>query len=401
MHEAGQSLSTVRLLAFSFTNKGGVAATAAALEEAMLHVARACPALTSVSSNYHPLPQRVLCGTEEVCPLLHEFSSTCPYITNLRSGATYWRHLQLLPSCISILVLFELDEVLPDLSKNTSIRFLEVSGFKFEYESQWLLLPSKLEHLRCDMSNAGPPACKEGGHKLSNLSSVAVSKSTYDYAISLGVFAQLLRAAPVLKVFRTGWEPITLGSAPQHDVFLEALKQGDSCTELLIEAPFSMSSACDLSLLQQRIASGLSLNATYRIGHGEDGPAESSDPPLTAAQDCTAQLTSCVFERLEAGELGPLLCLLPNLRHLGVNYPELMEDSDLQELWQCPKLTTLKVYMCEQVTAMGVYALCQRLPGLAAVKILCCDQITELAFTKYRDLLARQGMQVETGIDIW
>lgn len=123
---------------------------------------------------------------------------------------------------------------------------------------------------------------------------------------------------------------------------------------------------------------------------------ESSFAPLTAALECMSRIASCTIVRLEAAELRPLLCFLPNLTHLNLKFPEDVHDSNLQKLWQCPQLRALEVSFCDEGSAMDVYVLCKSLLRLVLIRFHCCDQLTRPALADCRALLVRQGSMVKT-----
>lgn len=124
--------------------------TRATLEEAMVSLLRACPALQSFTSEGHSLG------------FLHVLHQTCPLLSSLEfvtcdPAPAYLQEVMLLlqyefPNVHSL----ELQHTggswspeLPDMTENESILSLDLHHFCFTTKAQWLCLPLQLLHLKC------------------------------------------------------------------------------------------------------------------------------------------------------------------------------------------------------------------------------------------------------------
>lgn len=390
MHEAGLSLGTVRLLDVALANLGDCCAqTATAVDEALLFLAGACSALTAVRILGMPSSD-FICGLGKAAPLLSDLSIRTPYNLDFEEAAEELEGvLQALPSTVTCLRLPCSFQVLPDLSQHSSVTYLEVQTFKFDSQSPWLCLPSSLQHLRCRGFDVGPPPSKDGQPTLSSLVSVEVCVLIDNNTLGLDTVARILNAAPALQAFHTEPDNGKWGNSKQHHINFAT-----GCTELSMDCPVTLSAAADLSLLYERIDSGLSMPVKFIVGHQMWTDEETSTSPLTAALPGTERVTSCCLYKVTASELGPALALFPNLRCLELFNPEDFDDLSLQEVGACQFLTKLELWNCDEVTAVGLYALSQRLFLLCGLVCNLCDGVTDGDLDRCELLLAKQGRNV-------
>lgn len=368
-------LSTVSHLSLKLHDTSTTAGAAGLLNDMLVQLARGCPNLASLDMRGR-LPLALLRSLGEACPLLSALS-----ISIHDTGAAYLQEtVKLLPSLlpnVNSLTLPHIEELLPDMSLTTTILSLNLAGTWCSCSLNWLLLPPKLQHLKCACLPAAPPVLPDSMHLLQSLTSI---KLTGHVHIQLLTIAQLLRAAPALRSI---------------DI------DNSSC----VVVPYSINillflntaTAADLRTLQQRRS--VLTNPTFQIKHAMEN-AQGLSQDVLDALPCMTGVTHCSFCRLDPSHLVRMLQVFPNVQNLTLND---VDDVQLQELILCPGLTSLYLIGCKSVTHVGVVALCLRLPSLRTIHADKHCQLSGPATESCLRILERHGshVMIEEHKNIW
>lgn len=364
---------------------------------------QACPALTSLTISGMSLSPALLSDLGRLCPRLSNLT-----IENGKQELPELDGLLLaLPNLFTRLTLNLKNQYIPDMSRYPGIVALELPSFDLgdtcgDYDNprppfvkQWLSLPPKLQHLRCEDIFFGPDAFNNGRPTLVNLLSVEVA-----HYIELPACVKLLQAAPVLKSITQDpnvWKRKPISSS--------SIKGSGLFTINIMSHQFTLSSAADLACIQQRLETGLVMAVTLRFCYYIEHPTDDQYNLLQTfikALPRMNHVTSCIFEEVPPALLRPLLCAFPNMTDIGFHHAFGMDDISLQYLAICPCLNTIRFSSSEGVSPFGLQNLCQRLPDLKHVSYWNCDLLNEQSMQECVAMLKAQGSQVKMfQADVW
>lgn len=275
------------------------------------------------------------------------------------------------PNLHSLRVLNMLYECL-DMSRNETILSLDLTCDMFLTRTQWLHLPPQLQHLsiRGGIHHV-PPKHADGTSCVKHLLSLKLD-TTYE---NLDVFAQLLRAAPLLRTFENHRDHVELS------FFFDRT----SCD----------STVADLATLHAHRDFGIFRGTALDIYFSKEdvGPeimhALASLPVMTVVTKCTVRSTT-------AAECQHLLCAFPDVSSLILIWQD-CDDLELQALAACSSLTRLLLIGCNNVHTVGLIALIPQLPRLAKIRCLGCKWLSKDVVEGCLQLLERHGRHVEMG----
>lgn len=368
LHKLGPSLSTVTHLHLdSIDPEEYLPFEDGVQDEELSLLLSFCPAVTSCTTE-RTLPGAVFCRLGQACPGLtsltikHTFLEKMPDLDGL---------LQLLPSLIPVLVYTTHDRwqgreeaTLEDMSEHAGILSLDASGISFHYdgssktEAEWLELPPKLQQLKCKAIMGGPPPLRGGAPLLGSLLNVSLSGTLY-----LDALSKLLRAAPALQV-------IHMARGLQHPA--EHSGSGSSSLDVIIsiECPFTLSTAADLLVVEDRMDAGLRMNAVYSFCGTSSGPIDlfgrdKGDRDLyhsfVNALPCLKHVKKCFLNECWLPDPFPFFRAFPDLQFLRLSHIAIDGD-DLQAVAACAQLRVLHLDQCDGTSADGLDALCKLLP---------------------------------------
>lgn len=377
----GEALHTVTSLEIHLRDTGSSIVTAALLQDAMKILVWACPTLTSltIEGSSH---LATLCTLGQACPLLSELTVVAEDEDMLELQALVFQLPSLLPTVHS-LRFSSLINNLPDMSKNTGITKLCMDFFSFDsevevgYDVQWLFLPPRLQQLFIFSAHAGPVPPKAGSGDdcsrdvLCDLHSLDIGLP----GVQLRVIADILRAAPALKHLSNGRYT---HKVPVIDCFVEP------------------TSAANLSLLLERSSGVAGLrDAMYRFDFDDVWVDVPELLPLLAGLPNMVGVRECEFRDFSLECLGPLLAIFPDVQTLTLWGSESIDDVGLQQVAVCKRLERLEIKSYEEVTPMGLHALCPRLPHLQSVSACMCAHMRAPGLARCVELLKDQGVFVK------
>lgn len=367
--EAGTALSTVSSLSLQLLDASGSAVSAIVLGEALVLLVVACRSLRSLTFQGYMCPV-LLKMLGQVSPLLSEFVMQI----HPRELPHVKRTILMLRSLVPNLTSLGIKSCtpltqLPDMYSCNSILQLDLGNFEFSYSIHWCCMPPNLRHLKCGAVNVGPPIIGMADmimkSSLQNLQSLDV----FNIRLPLNALIQLMLASPSLRTFRT-WS-------------------NHSDDEIYVAISLHHSTADDLCLMAATKLVFLQ-HASYVINCNRHDAHELELAPHLAYLPCMAGVTRCEIQECHYEDLGPLLSVFPNVRALTLRFMSNLNDVDLQVVAGCQRLAQLELTYCSMVTAMGILALCQRLPGLGTIKSDRCAQLTQVALCRCQRLLGRQ-----------
>lgn len=367
VREARASLRNLTCLALYQDITGGSADAAAVLSNAMRMLVSACPALNSLTLDGH-LSSTFVRSLGESCPLLNALTFVTPRPQNREYAKEVLKLQPFFLPHITSLTLHGCDDnyKLPNLIGNTSIVCLDVGDFGFRSEAEWLLLPPRLQHLKCLCIAKGPPTLPNDRALLSSLLSLHTLKDAS--SIMLHCLAQLLRAAPAL-------QSLTLEPGQRQNVHMNFTS--------------GAATAADLTLVLRRTELSSIREAWFHV----DGNDRGEEPLVqTALLPQMTGITRCMMWSLIPGELGSLLRLLPDVCEINLRNCSNFTDVELQQLAVCAQLTTLRLARCEDLTPMGLFAICLRLPQLRHVVCAHCPQLERRRLEGCGQLLQQHGL---------
>lgn len=379
VQEAGASLRTVTTLGLWLDNDGGSPVTLAVLSIAMGLLISKCPALT-LFRLAKDLPPAFLALLGQSCPSLRVLEFTCPSPDQESLQQLLLLQPSLLPQ-VSTLKLTDCSEeyILSDMSINSSIHSVQLHDFCFVSETQWLSLPPKMQHLFCYTVEVGPPACSSiGSAALGSLLSLEL-EGGYDFlSLPLHAFAQILQAAPFLQLVKVRDDMRGKG------LLIDCVLNNSTAT----------ATATDLALLHQKMGR---LNTVqdiiFSINCSKRDASCNSLRPCIALLPMMTRVTRCEVRGLRPGELAPLMRLFPDVGELTLRGCDEVTDVELQELSGFGKqVTELRIIECSRLTPMGLYALCQCLPGMCSVVCHLCLRLDQAALDGCAALLKRQDL---------
>lgn len=355
--ETGSSLSTVTNLGLIYEQQ---IETTHALDEAMVMLVKACPIMKNLRG-MERMSQFFQQRLGEVCPLLCGVSmSTRDYALDCLQ-----KFIDLQPSLLpqlSSLCLPGMNNLLPDMSGCVGITDLQLGSY-FGLDSQWLILPPKLQKLRCALMFTGPPHVAADGIALGSLLNLEFNEG----AVNLHTLAQLLQAAPSLTSLQKKCQP-----------------------EVCIKCVLDASMAADLRLVLDHTYKGVKDAVFFIVNDAEkrlDMQALlASMPRMDGVKKCKLQV-----QDLNLSDLGPLLKMFPDVQELSILYLFDMGDTELLLLTACKKLTWLELEVADEVTPTGLVSLCQTLPGLKTIRCTDCAQLKgyALQLAEYGQLVGR------------
>lgn len=361
VQEAGIGLATVTELVLCLEDTCESDVPTSVLNQAVATLVQACPALKTLwSDEYLSLPLFALLGA--ACPQLSEFT-VCEKDDDIPLSCVHAmikRQPSLFPHLETLAFPWFCGKNLPDFSCNNSIHTLLISSFTFSCEAHWRRLPPMLQRLHIGQMIEGPSSVMDGtsrGNPLSSMRHLRVE----DKAIPLHAVARLLQEAPALQELQVGCE---------NDI------DNDEESHLVVQCSKSLTTASDLSILQERVGLGSITTAIYHFDCGPGVESTSSLQPFIATLPCMTGVGSCIFSLCDTAEFMQLLKTFPDVRDLVLGHMSIT-DMRLQSLASCSKLQRLKLYECDNITPYGLLALCFRLPGLCHVRCEDCDQLYE------------------------
>lgn len=331
----------------------------------------ACPSLTSLCLTDGLLPATFMRALGRCCPLLATF--------NIRKRNTDPAYLQLVmqlqPSLlpqVRHLVIFCVGQLLPDMSKNTNITSLHLSDYIFRSEAEWLRLPPGLKHLQCLNMMEGPPRSDaDGTALLGNL-----HRLTLDSTLGqpLHALAKLVHATPALEIVE-----VDVRCAGVH---------------FQIACQLEQSTAADLSVLHGRGDILLLVEASYHF----ENPLETDQSQvlrMVQALPCMTGVRSCELEGFQSAVVSEMTAKFPDAENLALSFPYGLDDVALKAVASCSKLVSLELVWCEMLTAVGLTALCMRIPSLRSVTYKSCIGLDESSVDHMKQVLREYGLVVE------
>lgn len=354
---------------------GGSTITAALLDSALARLVSSCPALTSLYLRGKRALSSVLTPSIGIsCPLLKSLA-----ITDVENVQFLQASLRLLPTILPRVTCLELPchtYALPDMSHNTNILSLDIGYIKsLGADSDWNSLPPKLQYLRCGGIETPPPANAEG--IFNNLLHLDI----FNHHSHLHIITELPQIAPNLQKYAC------------------CSRYGGS--ENFIECTLDLSSAAEMTLLQS-MQQDYVKNAIFFI-HCRGSNLSSqvhhwvSDSSFMASLPRMTNVGQCAFCDCKLGHLGNLLAVFPKMHYLTLKSCKALDDVELQVLAGSVQLERLKLMFCDQVSPMGLFALCQLLPNLKVVKCVECVQLQAAALHVCAQLLGRNISIEEAG----
>lgn len=347
----------------------------------MTLLVQACPALTSltVEGSSH---LATLCTLGQACPLLSELTVVAEDKDILELQALVDQLPSLLPTVHS-LGFSSLGSTLPDMSKNVDITKLCMDFFSFDseiedgYDTQWLHLPPRLQQLFIFSAHAGPvpPKADSGDARSRDVLCDLHSLDIGVPGVQLRVIADILRAAPALKHLSNGL--YTYGVT-------------------MIDCSVEPTAAADLSLLLERSSGVAGLrDALYRFDADDVCVYGRERLPRLEALPKMTGVRKCEFRDFSPECLRLLFALFPDVQTLTLCGSESIDDVGLQQVAICKRLQSLKINSYGEVTAMGLHALCPRLPHLHYVSACMCAKLRAPGMAKCVELLKEQGVFVK------
>lgn len=252
-----------------------------------------------------------------------------------------------------------------NLSKLKGVRHLEATALGIEDDIMWTSFPPNLMQLSCSFINRTPPHLMPLLHVL--------SMSFGNAIFTLEELAQLLRAAPMLKILKTGVERVEVASEqpefPPDASDIEAL-------------------AADLTLVHDKHAAGviqdsLSIvfdNCKYLL-------------LILQAVDVLSAFTHLTLEmaedQLDSYLLGLVSTVFPNLEYLGMKDGDTTVDEDMLALRPLEKLHELSLSSFPLLTWQGLTVLCSQLRSLHMLRTYNFDADEEKDFEEGELLTAK------------
>lgn len=374
VHEAGDALVTLTTLHLCI-KEASSGRTSATLIESLVLLVGACPALKSLISRGFLWPA-VLLKLGDVCP----FISTLSIHIEDRSLAGLHEALEQLPSFLPQLTSLALpfcvsENYFSHLQGHNGLLSLGLDSVTFDDESQWLRLPPRLQHLKCDEINTGPPSFHDGRQVMASLVTFSMQTPT----LSLTALVQLLRSAPELKVIREEnyYHPTDNG------------KFNITCHVT------SQSTPTDMLLLHQRMLAGLEVEGCIMHVHGGKEEPASLLQPLADPWPCMTYVKTCAFSSIGHAWLIQLVKVFPNVTRLGLNDLEAMDDAALQTVAACADLNQLDLESCNKIGPKGLVFLCKKLPLLRLVRCSDCPKLKSSVLKRCVKALLKHGPEVE------
>lgn len=360
MRKVGACLSTVTALDLCYMDTSGNAVSVAALCQAMGLLLDACPSLKSLTSRGH-LPTAFLRKLGAACPHLSALTMHNEEVDLLYLQRILMLQPTLLPHVTS-LSLPRLQRALPDMSHNTGILSLEMQSFIMQ-GAHWLSLPGKLQRLKCAAMHEGPPLCADSTDLLSNLLDIEFDS----ISMPLHEIAQLLREAPFPHQIR-------------------------DC-RLNILCSVSPSIATDLLFIHQEMQMGVVKRFTYDLRF-EIPRREAWSPTLMSTLPRMTGVTRCTLD-CRNGNILPMLRAFPDARNVIISHCAALGNLELHTLAALAKLESLQLMYCDNVTPMGLLALCNQLQGLVCVDFVGCAMLHGPELGVCVGLLRQYGSKVK------
>lgn len=340
--------------------------------QALAELIGACPALQAVNcamlTGY--LSSALLVTLGNKCPLLNTMM-----LCASAADDSYLKELvplqpSLLPRLQNLTILGDSYDF-PNMSMNTSIICLYLDGYCVKSESEWLSLPPKLRGLHCKSLNSSPPATSANGTALlSNLWCIVLGQQS---STNLGMLAQLLRAAPALRLLKDDGHVLH-----NLDVSIQ---------------PFATLSA-DLSLLHAHMDLDLVKSPRYRFDCSNVRVKELLRPFFVTLPRMTA-VKSCCLQHFSSSDVGSLMEVFPNLQNVHLDSCTGFDDPGfVLILLSCARLVHLRFEKCHTVTMMGLNTLGCRHPTLRSVSCDSCAQLKSSAMDQCAKLFKMAGVAI-------
>lgn len=379
VQRAGAALTSITKLELQLNNFCDSENSASLMDEALTVLVNACPAMQRLDSRGHLSPA-----------LMHSLQAACPLLTALKlsAGEANASHVQTvvdllptsLPSITSLAFTRSVTNYeLPDMSDNANIVDLQLNGFTFQHEAQWLCIPPKLQQLVCGFIKVGPPAITNSTGLLASLISMTLEVDNIGHTtnVCMHAVAQLLCAAEALKVFQ---------HANETESFTFVCSPGEGT---------AVSAAADIQVLSQRMNISGVESAFFCIKFETVTPTSTYLLPFIASLPCMAGVSQLQIEDCPPEAIPLVLHIFPNLQVMLLDSEEGVDDYDMQALAACKHLIRLILFSCSKVSPMGVMALCQRLPHLSYVGHHACPKMSQPEVTRCLDILKGYGLLVE------
>lgn len=359
VQEVGKALATVTKIDMCIENSGNSLVTTDILNKEVALLVQACPALTSLSSNFIAPPLMQLLGR------------ACPQITTLNmcesekaipiSSVRDMMFLQpLLFPHLKVLSLPHFERDFPDLTGSYSLRVLNLCSFIFSDIVEWQRLPPKLEKLQIRRVKTGPPTFTDDGsgrHLLASLTRVGLSLDSFP----LHALAQLLQAAPALQAIKDGCDPAD--SSGHGDQEAEAY--------IVVDCFRTNSTATDFAILRQNRSLDSIINALYFF----DGSNNRVWQPVSADLSLMSGFSSCKFAHCDVAELQQLLRVFPDIRSLALEHLDVYDFKLVQIIPSLSNLAMLELDHCRGISGLGLLAMCLHLTNLCHIRCKGCDQL--------------------------
>lgn len=341
------------------------------IESYLILLIKACPALTSLTYNGN-LSKELLGCMGEMCLQLRVLTITADHLVCM--SQTFLQLASLLPRISTLLVPNIHNLPLKHLlGMGERLIYLDIGSQGMCCDADWEALPQNLRFLRCDEMEVGPPALPSGRKLLNSLLHLEATEPS----MSLRTIAQILRAAPALQNIKDGEHRPHLGT----------------CVHIGIE--FDSSTPTDLLLLARRIETGLTIDAKYEVGCFNERENGGCVQSLVSSLPCMRRATRCSFDGFQQPELGCLLKAFPSLQQLQLHGPVSLDDAGLHELAACSQIAAIELYGCNDVSPMGLLALCKLLPRLRSVTCIYCSLMTQPLMDECAQLLESEGLNIK------